>query len=147
MVSSIQCLPQGGRFCHRQFNAIPCLNTTCNTEERRLHPFEITLAGRSFAPWIRDLVDDGYIFHLLYLWLPTPELAVARVDQRVRTGGHDVPPETVRRRYQAGLVNFRKLYQPLSYTWRVYDASPLTGPRLAAWGRGEETVSVLNTTI
>ena len=115
--------------------------------QRTNFAFEITLAGRSFAPWIQDLIDDGYVFHLLYLWLPRPELAVARVAQRVRNGGHDVQPETIRRRYHAGLVNFRNLYQPLSCTWRVYDASPLSGPRLAAWGRGKETVSVLNSTI
>ncbi len=80
--------------------------------QRANFAFEITLAGRSFAPWIEDLINDGYAFHLLYLWLPTPELAVARVAQRVRAGGHDVPPDTVRRRYRAGLVNFRGLYHP-----------------------------------
>ena len=79
---------------------------------RQLFPLRC-LAGRSFAPRIQDLIDDGYVFHLLYLWLPTAELAVARVAQRVRTGGHEVPPGTILRRYHAGAVNFRGVSQPL----------------------------------
>ena len=46
----------------------------------------------------------GYQFHLVFLWLPHPDMAVARVAARVREGGHDVPEETIRRRYEAGLV-------------------------------------------
>ena len=45
--------------------------------------------------------------------LMVTEFVNARVAQRVLTGGHDVPLETIRRRYHAGLVNFRNLYQPL----------------------------------
>ena len=52
--------------------------------ERRDFAFETTLASRSFAPWLRDLRTDGYAFHLVYLWLPTVELALARVAERVR---------------------------------------------------------------
>lgn len=104
--------------------------------------FEITLAGRSFVPWIGGLIQSGYCFHLVYLWLPSPELAVARVTERVRMGGHHVPEETVRRRYREGLANFFGLYRPMASSWRVYDASPTTGPRLVAMGRQEETTIV-----
>ena len=85
--------------------------------------FETTLASRSFAPWLRQLVTSGYSAHLVFLWLPSADFAVDRVAERVRTGGHNVPPETVRRRYAAGLRNFFQLYQPLVSGWVLYDSS------------------------
>lgn len=96
--------------------------------------FETTLASRHFAPWIGELVRQGYTFHLMFLWLPSPDFAIARVAQRVRAGGHDVPVETVRRRYAAGLRNFFGIYRSLARRWRVYDTSTPAQPRLIASG-------------
>jgi predicted ABC-type ATPase len=104
--------------------------------------FETTLASRTFAHWLRELIADGYCFHLVFLWLPSVELAIARVAERVREGGHDVPEETIRRRYAAGSQNFWRLYRPLTTTWRVYDNSVSSGMRLLASGRGEITLNV-----
>jgi predicted ABC-type ATPase len=87
--------------------------------------FETTLASRTFVPWLRDLKADGYEVHLLFLWLPSADFAVERVAQRVRAGGHDVPADTIRRRYRAGLRNFFSLYEPLTSTWRMFDSSGL----------------------
>lgn len=79
--------------------------------ERMNFAFETTLASRSFAPWIANLRQMGYRFHLFFLWLPNPELAIARVQERVSLGGHDVPEETIRRRYHAGIRNFFSVIQ------------------------------------
>jgi len=98
--------------------------------------FETTLASRSFAPWLSRLIESGYSFHLLFLWLPDEDLAVSRVADRVRHGGHSVAEDVVRRRYHAGLRNFFTLYQPLAATWRLYDNSLARGPRLIASGHG-----------
>ena len=106
--------------------------------------FEITLAGRSFAPWIKELTETGYTFHLVYLWVPSPEMAIARVAERVRMGGHNVPEETIRRRYHTGLKNFFGLYRPLAATWHFYDNSLLYDPRLVATGCGNATERVLD---
>jgi predicted ABC-type ATPase len=84
--------------------------------------FETTLASRTFAPWISRLVADGYEFHLVFLWLPSADSAVARVAERVRRGGHSVPETTVRRRFRAGLSNFFEIYQPLATSWQVVDS-------------------------
>ncbi len=101
--------------------------------------FETTLAGRAYAPWIKGLIDGGYRFHLVFLWLPSPELAIQRVADRVRQGGHHVPEEVIRRRYHRGLANFRSLYRPLATTWRLYDNSEGFTPReVAAGGQGRE---------
>ena len=105
-------------------------------EHRRSFAFETTLASRSLAPWLAGLIQGGYEFHLIFLWLPSANLAVDRVADRVRMGGHGVPEETVRRRYRAGLRNFFKLYQTLATTWAIYDNSDAGGMRLIAAGRG-----------
>jgi predicted ABC-type ATPase len=105
--------------------------------ERISFAFETTLASRSFAPWIADLIKSGYAFHLCFLWLPSAEQAVQRVASRVLRGGHQVPDETIRRRYERGLRNFFALYQPLATTWRVYNNSEDSGLQLIASGSGK----------
>ena len=104
--------------------------------------FETTLASRSFVPWIAELKDVGYRFHLVFLWLNSPDLAVARVADRVCMGGHNVSEATIRRRYWAGLRNFFSLYNPLATTWEMIDNS--NGPVIPviASGRGEITERV-----
>ena len=91
--------------------------------QRVTFAFETTLASRSFAPWLADLKGAGYTADLIFLWLPSADFASERVADRVRRGGHAVPPETVRRRYRSGLRNFFSLYGPLASTWRLYDNS------------------------
>jgi len=110
---------------------------------KRDFAFETTMASRSFAPWLRGLMVEGYLLHLVFLWLSSPEMAVARVSARVRDGGHDVPEETIRRRYSRGIRNFLHLYRPMATTWRVYDNSSVQGPRLVARGRAGSEEEVL----
>ena len=102
-------------------------------DQRVSFAFETTLASRSFAPWLRQVVASGYTTHLVFLWLPSADFAVERVAERVRAGGHNVPPETVRRRYASGLRNFFTLYQPLVSGWVLYDSSGPV-PRVVAEG-------------
>lgn len=92
-------------------------------EEQVTFAFETTLASRTFAPWIARLKKEGYQFHLIFLWLKTEELAVSRVQERIKMGGHSVPESTIRRRYHAGLKNFFNLYQPITDSWQFYDNS------------------------
>lgn len=103
-------------------------------EEREDFAFETTLASRTFAPWITDLKQSGYIFHLVFLWLPSAEFAIARVTERVRLGGHNVYKETVRRRYKEGMKNLFRLYMPLADTWRIYSNTDTSGPKLIVSG-------------
>jgi predicted ABC-type ATPase len=69
-------------------------------DQRQDFAFETTLASRSFAPWLRHMQSAGYKFHLVYLWLPIVELALARVAERVRRGGHAVPEDVVRQKHR-----------------------------------------------
>ncbi|MCK4342766.1 MAG: zeta toxin family protein, partial [Phycisphaerae bacterium] len=85
--------------------------------------FETTLATRSLYRRLQKLIQNGYEFHLIFLWLESADLAVARVAARVRMGGHSIPESIIRRRYSAGLRNFFSLYQPLANSWRMYNNS------------------------
>jgi predicted ABC-type ATPase len=43
--------------------------------QRQTFAFETTLASRSFAPWIAQLIEADYRFHLTFIWLPDVEMA------------------------------------------------------------------------
>jgi predicted ABC-type ATPase len=100
--------------------------------------FETTLAARTFAPFLRDCRSKGYRVNLIYLWLPSPDLAVARVARRVASGGHSIPEEVVRRRYERGRRNLVNLYLPLCDNWIVYDNSRASNEVVAESGDGQE---------
>jgi predicted ABC-type ATPase len=110
--------------------------------QRSSFGFETTLASRTFAPWLAGLIRTGYQFHLVFLWLPSADMAVARVAARVRAGGHDVPEETIRRRYEAGLRNFFSLHRPMATTWEFWDNSGELTPSPIASGAGSTTLKV-----
>jgi len=82
---------------------------------------ESTLASRSFVPFLKSCQLRGYDVHLLYIRLNHVELAIERVANRVLEGGHNIPEDTIRRRYEAGRRNFLELYLPLADEWRVFD--------------------------
>lgn len=85
--------------------------------------FETTGASKTFAPFLLDCKRKGYTLNLLYLWLETPELALARIAARVEKGGHDVPEVVVRRRYKKSIENLFALYMPIINNWFLYDNS------------------------
>ena len=111
------------------------------SQQRVSFAFETTLASRSTAGWLDDLTVSGYAAHVVFLWLPSADFALQRVRDRVRSGGHNVPEETVRRRYAKGIQNFFDLYQDRVETWRVYDASGLE-PTMAAARLNKHDVKV-----
>jgi len=88
---------------------------------RRSFAFETTLSGRTYASWLASLRATGDEVQLLYYWLDSAEAAINRVAERVRSGGHHVPDETIRRRYRLSVQNFFRLYRPLADHWRVYE--------------------------
>jgi predicted ABC-type ATPase len=71
--------------------------------------FETTCAGRTYLRLLENCKLDGWKVSLIYLWVPSPEYSLARVERRVRQGGHSIPEDVIRRRYKAGLFNVRQL--------------------------------------
>jgi predicted ABC-type ATPase len=99
---------------------------------RRDFAFETTLSGRSPARWLRTLQPAGYRTHLVFLSLPSADIAVARVADRVRRGGHDVPSAVVRRRFVVGLRNLFSVYMQALDAWTIHDNADVVSPRLVA---------------
>jgi len=105
------------------------------TEDLKDFGFETTLAGRTYVRLFDQMHRQGYRIVLLFLWLPSADMAVTRVANRVRQGGHHVPEPDIRRRFAAGIRNLFGLYRPLVDDWWLYDASQLP-PRLIAQEEG-----------
>lgn len=111
-------------------------------EQQKSFAFETTLATRSYAVWLRQLQQNGCRISLMFLWLSSPELAVERVRQRVASGGHNIPEETIRRRYRKGIRNFLTLYQPFADEWGIYDNSDLGPLSLIASGSSQTSQTI-----
>ena len=83
--------------------------------------FETTLSGKSYVNLLKALKRQGYKLHLFFLWVPGPELAVARIKERVAEGGHNVPIQDVKRRFNRSISNFFRLYEPLLDSWMFFN--------------------------
>ena len=103
-------------------------------QARTSFALETNLANRTLATRIPRWQQAGYTVSLVFVWLPSADLAVERVAARVRSGGHDIPEATIRRRYQAGLRAFFEVYQSLVDNWRLYDNSSIEEAALVAEG-------------
>ena len=86
---------------------------------------ETTLATRSLLKTVQLAQSAGYTVTLLYFWLNSPELAIERVQARVEAGGHNIPEETIRRRYQVGIDYFFHYYSPICERWILADNSQI----------------------
>lgn len=89
--------------------------------QRKTFAIETTLATRSYSSLVIRAHERGYNVVLLFFWLPSPEMAVARVAKRVSEGGHDIPTETIYRRYWLGLQNFFSIFAPIVDSWSFYE--------------------------
>ena len=92
-------------------------------EKEESFAFETTLSGRIYTRMVPLWQKEGYLIKLLFLRLPIPEMAITRVRQRVLEGGHDVPEQTIRRRFHSGWDNFQLVYKDMVDDWKVYDSS------------------------
>lgn len=103
-------------------------------EEGKDFSFETTLASRFYAGWLRALRESsGYQVSLVFLWLENVDIAIQRVAARVAAGGHSIPEETIRRRYDRGLRNLFELYLPIMNSWRIFHASPTIPKEIARY--------------
>jgi len=85
--------------------------------------FETTLSGRVYASLIKELRRTGYRVDMFYIWVPSADLALVRIRDRVTKGGHDVPARDVRRRFTRTLTNLFTLYRPLLDALYFFDNS------------------------
>ncbi len=85
--------------------------------------FETTLSGLNYLRFLKQCQTQNYQINLIYFWLKNPQLAIARVKQRVATGGHNIHEDVIIRRYYRGQKNLIESYLPLCDTWIIYDNS------------------------
>ena len=98
---------------------------------RETFALESTLSGKTYIRLFRRARQLGYEIELHYLWLSRPAQAIARVRQRVRMGGHDVPTADIRRRFKRSLAHLPEDYLPLATRWALWDGWVLPPKRLA----------------
>jgi len=92
---------------------------------------ESTLSGRTHAGLLRRAHEAGYRITLRFLWIPSAKISLARVRQRVKMGGHDVPEADILRRYDRIIGQLADLYLPLADRWRIWLSEDLRFEALA----------------
>lgn len=82
---------------------------------------ESTLSGTTYTRRIQRAKSLGYLIEIHYLWLPSPAIAIRRIAQRVKKGGHSIPDADVKRRFARSIAHFQEIYAPLADFWTVWD--------------------------
>lgn len=107
--------------------------------ERATFAVETTLSGRTYATLLRRMKSEGYRVHLYFLWIPDHRLAIKRIKERVRRGGHNIPTPVVQRRFHRALRNLFEIYYDLADDVMILDNSKAK-PRTVAEKRGGRTI-------
>lgn len=116
-------------------------------EERQTFAFESTMSSRSFADTLKHCHQNGYEVNLLYVWVQNVDLALSRVEYRVKSGGHNIPHDTVIRRYYRSMKNFINLYAPIADRWSLCDNSYLEPTIIAQKYIDSNEVDIIDTTL
>ena len=106
---------EAGRLMLKRISELAHMNTD--------FAFESTLAAKSFVKLVEKCRANGDLFHLIYVWLESPELSLERVACRVAAGGHNIPENVIRRRYETGRKNLLNIYLPRMDSCFIYDNS------------------------
>jgi predicted ABC-type ATPase len=115
--------PLRPKLAARQAGRLVLTELTRLAKAREDFAFESTLSGRTYLRFLNRWKAAGYWIEIVFLSLPSVQLALLRISTRVRQGGHDVPRADVLRRFDRSWHNFDALYRPLADTWSVYDNS------------------------
>jgi len=103
--------------------------------------FETTLSARHFIKLIKEAQNKGYFVTLVFFWLNSVDLAIHRVKIRVSEGGHNIPEDTIRRRYKTGISNLINKYISICDYWIIVNNSE--GPfNLIAEGLNDTEVEI-----
>lgn len=100
---------------------------------------ETTLSTHSYVNLIKKAHKAGYVVELIFLWLSSADVAVKRVAKRVSEGGHNIPEDVIRRRYDAGIRNLIEIYSQIVDRWILIDNNS-TSVVVAETRNGDTTV-------
>lgn len=102
--------------------------------------FETTLSGKTYIRFLEKIKKKGYNIHLFFLWLQDVDLAIKRIQMRVKSGGHNVSTIDVKRRFNRGIYNFFSYYRYLVDFWILFDNSATMPDEVAFEKEGKLTV-------
>lgn len=102
--------------------------------------FETTLSTRSYVQFIDRAKQLDYQVTCLFFWLYSEDLAISRVETRVKEGGHHIPEDVIRRRYKSGLKNLFNLFLTRVDNWLVVNNSGDNYEIIAEGALNEETI-------
>lgn len=91
-----------------------CLNSGVNFTQ------ETTLSGVRALKTVQTAREKGYRINLYYVAVNSADESLRRIENRVRKGGHDIPAEDVKRRYQSRFSDLLKVL-PYCDTAQFYD--------------------------
>lgn len=109
--------------------------------------FETTASGINYLKLLIEAQKKGYKVYLLFIWISSPEQAINRVMGRVAQGGHNIPHETIKRRYYAGLKNLVRHYLPLVDCAMIVDNTLLAKRKLIAIKRDKSDLQIMDLNI
>jgi predicted ABC-type ATPase len=95
--------------------------------ERLDFAFETTLGGHTIPDLLKKALSTGLEVRLWFIGLSTPELHIARVRSRGAKGGHDIPEDKIRERYDRSRVRLIELMSTITEL-RVFDNSVEADP-------------------
>lgn len=117
-------------------------------DDNKSFAFETTASGTNYVKHLKEAKAKGYEINLTFLWLSKPEEAVKRVAQRVKQGGHNVPEESIIRRYYSGIKNLILHYLPLADEAFILDnSSQESSKRLVARKNKDDTLDIIDKSI
>ena len=123
---------EAGRLMLKRINELPQRNVSFS--------IETMLSTRSYFRLVEKAHSQGYDVTLLYFWLKSPQQAIERVAERVAKGGHNIPNDTIIRRYWEGLDNLFNIYMPIVDTWILVNNGETPRIIVATGGRDQETI-------
>lgn len=115
-------------------------------KRKRDFAFETTLSSKSYVRTIENAKKEGFKITLIFFWLDSVDLAIERVETRVREGGHNIPQDVIRRRYYAGLRNLFDLYISNADYWLLFNTSK-PSYELIAEGNEDKNLRIENNRI
>ena len=104
---------------------------------------ESTLSGNNIIRIIKEARKRNYKIMLIYAFLQNCTDCIARVQNRVKNGGHNVPQEDIIRRYYKSIIKFWDEYRLMVDEWTIFYNGYSYTPMIVSFG-SSDNIQVVN---
>jgi len=108
--------------------------------KRESFAFESTMSGLLWKNLIQEAQNIGYEVTICYVAVSSEDISLERIRQRVKEGGHNIPQDTVKRRYKKSLSRFLNSYRHKVDHWCFFDNSGRDAMMIAACTKSNELI-------